>query len=111
MWDILVFDRFITPTVLIVAYYMGAILMPFALWLARHYLLRRIALLARLDLQRQALFASLSRRNRVLLTAALVLIFLFMELGWRMLFEAMIGYFQMHDDLHALLSNPSGPAP
>lgn len=104
MWDFLTFDRFVTQHVLLIAYYVGAVGMPLALWMGRRYLLRKIALLAQLDLQRQALFGSLSRRNQTLVVVLLILMFLFMELAWRMMFEAMIGYFQMHDYLQIISS-------
>ena len=102
MWNFLTFDRFITPHLLLIAYYLGAVGMPLALWVGRRYLLRKIALLAQLEMQRQALFGSLSRRNQALVMTLLVLMFLFMELAWRMMFEAMIGYFQMHDYLQII---------
>lgn len=105
MWDLLTFDRFITPDVLRIAYYLGAVAMPLALWAFRSYLLRRIGPLAELDSQRQQLFASLSQRNKILVVTSMILLFLFMELAWRMMFEAMIGYFQMHDYLQILSSS------
>ncbi len=108
MWDVLTFDHFITPDVLRIAYYLGAVAMPLALWAMRAWLLRRIGLLADLDSQRQQLFASLSQRNRILVVASMILLFLFMELAWRVMFEAMIGYFQMHDYLQILAASQQG---
>lgn len=102
MKDFLSFDYFIAPDVLIIAYYMGAVLMPLLLWLSRRYLMNKISLVSRFnDIQRQ-LYSSLSARNKIIFIAAFVGMFFFMELIWRMMFETMIGYYQMHDYLQGL---------
>ena len=103
MQDFLEFKRFITPDVLIVCYYCGAVLTPLLLWLMRDKLLRRLGLLE----TRKQLLERLGRRNRVLLTLAMVAMFLAMELAWRMMFETMIAYFQMRDYLQILSSQPA----
>ncbi len=106
MQDFLEFKRFITPDVLIACYSCGAVLMPLLLWLTRGWLLRRLGLLE----TRKRLIERLGRRNRLLLTLAMIAVFLAMELAWRMMFETMIAYFQMRDYLQ-MLSTQAGFAP
>jgi len=108
MNDFLSFNHFISPGVLIVTYYMGAVLMPLLLWLSRHYLINKISLFSDLDEIRQRIFSSLGTRNEILFITAFIMMFFFMELMWRMMFEAMIGYFQMHDYLQYLTANLEG---
>ena len=102
MQDFLTFQSFISPGVLLAAYYVGALVMPVLLWLGRNRLVRRFAVLGWLDQQRQQVFQQLSSRDQWLVALAVVLLFIFMEIVWRMMFEAMIGYFQMHDFLRQL---------
>lgn len=109
MWDFLTFKTLITRDVLILAYYTGAVVMPLVLWASRHYLIRWLSVARSADALRQKLFSSLSSRNQLLVVAALVAMFLMMELAWRMMFETMIAYFQMHDYLQ-LIASPIRPA-
>jgi len=106
MIEFLRFDRFISPAILICCYYLGAIFMPLALWLLRKRLLRflseRFRTFASLRQSLQQGWQSLSLRQKILTVLAFVLLFLMMEIAWRMLFEAMIGYFDMHDYLYRM---------
>jgi hypothetical protein len=102
MGDFLSFKAFIAQDVLIVGYYLGALVMPVVLWLARYKLIRRFAVLGWVDAQRQQIFAQLSVRNQGLVVVLSVMIFIALEIIWRMMFEAMIGYFQMHDFLQQM---------
>ncbi|HEB56610.1 MAG TPA: DUF4282 domain-containing protein [Gammaproteobacteria bacterium] len=108
MKSFLSFNHFISPSVLIIAYYMGAVLMPLFLWLSRHYLMNKISLFSDFDEIRQQLFSALSTRNKILFITVFIMMFFFMELMWRMMFEVMIGYFQMHDYLQDLTANLEG---
>jgi len=87
--DILNFNTLITPNVLIFFYYIGAFLFPFLLWSGRFYLLKKFHYLKRLE-----------QENKLFLWTVLVLFFIFVELGWRMMFEMMIAYFDMHNYLY-----------
>ncbi len=107
MADFLLFDDFISSQVLIVFYYFGAVVMPLLLWWSRRYLIQRFALMGWLNEQQGQMFRQLSRSDQIKLILAILLMFLCLQLGWRMMFEAMIGYFQMHDYLQ-LLSQSAG---
>lgn len=107
MWHFLTFDFFVAIPVLLLGYYLGAVLLPLALWLSRHYLLSKFSLLNWIDQQRNLVFKQLSRRDRAIVIVLLLLIFVAMEIIWRMMFEAMIGYFQMHDFLKSLAASQS----
>ena len=102
MGDFLLFKAFIAQDVLIVAYYVGAVGMPFVLWVARDKLTRRFAMFGWIDQQGQLLFQQLSSRNKKWLLLLGVFVFIALEIIWRMMFEAMIGYFQIHDFLRQM---------
>ncbi len=106
MLDFLTFQSFIAPGVLLLAYYFGALAMPLLMWLGRNRLFRRFAWLGWVERQREQLFNQLSARQRRQVLAAMLLIFFVLEIIWRMMFEAMIGYFQMHDYLRVLSEAP-----
>ena len=91
MWDILTFNAFVAQKVLIVLYYLGAIGVPVLTLVYRKTLLNKFQFLEKIELQ----FKS---KTKTLI--GLVIIFLLMELFWRMMFEMMIGYFDMHDYLY-----------
>lgn len=107
MWHFLTFECFIAIPLLLLGYYLGAVLLPLVLWLSRHYLLDKFSLLNWIDQQRNLIFKQLSQRDRIIVIVLLFLMFVAMEIIWRMMFEAMIGYFQMHDFLKFLASSQS----
>ncbi len=102
MWDFLTFQTFITQDVLIIIYYIGAILIPVILWYFKDYLRNRFTLFSRIDTASKQLFSALSTQNRLLVLFGFFTLFLCMELCWRMMFEMMIGYFDMHDYLQTI---------
>jgi len=81
--DFLTFKSFISPTVLVVFYYMGAIVMPMFIWFVSRWLMKKIA------------WATMSLGYKFLFGVVFVLMFLFMELLWRMMFEFLIAYMQI----------------
>jgi len=95
MIDIITFNKFIAQDVLIVFYYIGAVVVPVGLWFAKDYLTRKFPYLKRLFTHKQNFYVIL----------AYIAIFFFMELFFRMIFEAMIGYFDMHDYLYEISKN------
>ncbi len=100
--DFLEFRLFISPYVLIIFYYLGALGVPVASWLLVLWLARRHALFgAALDKGRQTVFAVTSRKNRGLMIMVFVLLFAFMEIIWRMMFEFLLAYLQIRDVLLA----------
>ena len=104
MWHFLTFDYFITPLILLIVYYIGAIVIPILLWKSRHYLLEKYALLRSLNDFIKSFFTSLSNKNQWYVRITYIVLFLMMELMWRMMFEAMIGYFNMHNYLQHISS-------
>jgi hypothetical protein len=86
MWDFLTFQSFITPKVLTLFYYIGAVLMPLLGWSMMRWLKHRY-------------FPDFIPPKRFYLYLIALLCFLCMELFWRMMFEFLIAYFDMHDAL------------
>ncbi len=86
MMDFLTFKSFITPEVLVACYYMGVLIMP----VLAVYLWKKLGPL---------LTSTENRSQQIAATVALVFM---LELFWRMMFEAMIAYFQMRAALVAL---------
>ena len=84
--DFLTFERFITQDILIVFYYMGVFFLPILLWYYRKNI--------------KILYNAYTAKNKGLHLTLALLLFLFMQMIWRMIFEAMIGYFDMHNYLH-----------
>ncbi len=104
MHDILVFNTFITQDVLIVFYYIGAVVMPVVLFMFRKELIARIALFKRINDRLNAFYAAFTTGQKTVFWLVSATMFLCMELCWRMVFEAMIGYFDMHDYLYQIAS-------
>ena len=104
MYDILVFNRFITQDVLIVFYYIGAMVMPVVLFMFRKELIGRVAFFKRINDRLNTFYATFTTRQKTVFWLVSVTLFLCMELCWRMVFEAMIGYFDMHDYLYQITS-------
>ena len=101
MQDFLTFQTFITPTLLIIFYYSGAVVIPFvsyfmAKWIKSNYF-KNIS---------GEIKKNLTLKQRFLILSIAILCFLCMELFWRIMFEFFIAYFDMHDALMKLnLSN------
>ncbi len=103
MWDILTFHRFITRDVLVFFYYLGAVVMPVVLYIFRRTITRKFATIRHFETSLQKWFKNRSIVEKTVVWMVFIVSFLLMELGWRMVFEAMIGYFDIHDDLHRIL--------
>jgi hypothetical protein len=84
--EFLTFEKFITQDILIFFYYIGVFFLPVLLW----YYRKKVTFLYN---------AYTSDKKGLILLIAFI-IFLFMQMMWRMMFEAMIGYFDMHNYLH-----------
>jgi len=100
--DFLTFKRFITADILIVCYYIGALLIPFLLYKTRHYLSENVSLFRTLNTFLNSAFNTLEKKQKNYIKLLLLLMFLAMEVMWRMMFEMMIAYFQMHDYLQQI---------
>ena len=99
MLDFLTFKSFISIDILILSYYIGAVIIPIAMWLSKAYLQRKFHLLDRFNSFLKTLFGTMSLKRRLLSIIFMILMFISMEIVWRICFEAMIGYFQMIEAL------------
>ena len=98
--DFLTFKSFISTEVLIIFYYLGALVMPIGIWLLFTWLIRKYSLLNSAYYNgKELLWKSLSIKHRIIIIVFFVLSILFMELFWRMFFEFLIAYMQMRDAL------------
>ncbi|MGB0712835.1 MAG: DUF4282 domain-containing protein [Gammaproteobacteria bacterium] len=98
--DFLMFRATISEHALIVMYYLGALGGPFvsawfAIRLARHW----HAIKEKLTVDTERALPPLPARYRRRGWAAGLVLFLLMELGWRMLFEYLIAFMHMHEAL------------
>jgi hypothetical protein len=98
--DFLTFKSFISTEVLIIFYYLGAIIMPVGIWLFLTWLVRKYDLLnIAYENGKNIIWKSLNKKQQAIIIVFFVTAFLFMELFWRMLFEFLIAYMQMRDAL------------
>jgi len=103
MIDFLTFKTFISIDILILSYYIGAVIIPISMWLGKSYLQRKFKILDRFNNFLITLFGKLTLKRKLLSIVFAFLIFISMEIVWRMCFEAMIGYFQMVEATKLLL--------
>ena len=108
MRDILSFNHFVTQDVLIVFYYIGAVVMPLFMWFARGWIVRNVDLAKRWDQTFGKFYTSFSIGGKAGIILGVIGLFLCMELCWRMIFEVMIGYFDMHDYLYEIYRQGAG---
>ena len=97
MQDFLTFKTFLTPTLLLIVYYLGAIIIPvvsysIAKWIKSSYLKK----------QNSGIDIAMTAKEKRIIISITLLCFLCMELFWRVLFEFFIAYFDMHDALMEL---------
>lgn len=98
--DFLTFKSFISTEVLIIFYYLGALILPIGIWLLLTWLIRKYKLFnTAYESGKEIIWKSLNRKQKTKLVAFFITLFLFMELFWRMLFEFLIAYMQMRDAL------------
>ncbi|MCW9047252.1 MAG: DUF4282 domain-containing protein [Gammaproteobacteria bacterium] len=98
--DFLTFNRFISIEVLIIFYYLGAIVMPAGLWISIKWLIHKYNFLnSGYETGKMLFWKSLTFKQQLKLGFILVICFLLMELFWRLLFEFLIAYMQMRDSL------------
>jgi len=101
MRDFLTFQTFITPTLLIIMYYIGAILIPLVSWYLARWIQKsyfpEITNSIKEEFRTKTTF-----KQRFIVYAAFIICFLCMEILWRVVFEFFIAYFDMHDALMQL---------
>jgi hypothetical protein len=93
MKGFLTFQTFITPSLLIFLYYVGALLIPIFSW----YLARWIKTVYKAEIETYTTF-----KQRLIVYSAFFISFFCMEILWRVMFEFFIAYFNMHDSLMKL---------
>ena len=99
MINFLTFKTFISIDMLILSYYIGAVVIPIAMWLSKAYLQRKFKILDRFNSFLVNLFGTMSLKRKIISILLFIAMFISMEIVWRMCFEAMIGYFQMIEAL------------
>lgn len=98
--DYLSFKSFISPGALIGLYYTGAVLLPIFTWLWALRLAGRSGQASRILKQgRRTLWQMLNKKQRSMALGSFIICFLLMELFWRILFEFLIAYMQIHEAL------------
>lgn len=105
--DVITLKFFITPYLILLIYWFGAFVVPVAGWLLCWWLLAKLKeneiASAGLDGLGNGI-GQLPRSGQFkrYFWIAFTLVFLFMELLWRLLFEFLIAYFHIHDALMQL---------
>ena len=100
MQDFLTFKTFISPTALIVFYYMGAIVMPLFIWFFSRWIMKKITMMEQsYQVAKNMGWGSLTLKHKILFIVLFVMIFLFMQVLWRMMFEFLIAYMQIREAL------------
>ena len=98
--DFFAFNSFISIPVLIGFYIIGAVVCPVVMWWCMRWLVGRYPFLGDIHHQgKAALWRLLPHATRWKIAALFAVMFVFGELLWRLLFEFLIGYMQMHDAL------------
>jgi hypothetical protein len=98
--DFLIFDSFISIPVLIGFYMVGAVLCPFVMWRCLGCMFTKFSLVEITYLHGFFFICELLPvKQKVKVLLLFIAAFLLAEIFWRMLFEFLIGYMQMHDAL------------
>ncbi|MDQ6977819.1 MAG: DUF4282 domain-containing protein [Ghiorsea sp.] len=100
MLDFLTFQSFISLPALFIFYYLGALILPIITWYLCLKLSQKLNI-ARLNLKKgqQWMWQSLNTKQQSRVILFFILMLGFIELFWRMMFEFLIAYMQMHDAL------------
>jgi len=98
--DFLSFKSFISIEVLIIFYYIGAVIFPVGLWFLMSWIICKFNIVSEAYKSAKGLiWGALERKQKIQVLISFLVVFLFMELFWRMLFEFLIAYMQMRDAL------------
>ncbi len=98
--DFLTFKSFISTEVLIIFYYLGALILPIGIWLFLTWLIQKYKLFnTAYESGKEIIWKSLNKKQKTKLVAFFIISFLFMEIFWRMFFEFLIAYMQIRDAL------------
>ena len=102
IYDFLSFKSVISPSVLIIFYFLGAIVLPFATWFFTIWLRKKFFLVD--TLAEEVLKNQIVQKHSFRFKIMFLLMFVFMEIMWRIMFEFLISYFQMREALLSLTS-------
>ena len=103
--DFLNFQTFISPFLLKAMYAMGALGIPVFSLLLSFWIRRKFDFVGdAIEAGKEVIKAVSKPQSRILLIVIFILFFISMEIMWRMMFEFMVAYFQMH---HALVAMPT----
>ena len=98
--DFLTFKSFISTEVLIAFYYIGALILPIAIWFLSTWLIAKYQFInTTYENGKELIWKTLTTKQKTKLITFFVFSFLFMELFWRMMFEFLIAYMQIRDAL------------
>lgn len=97
-WDFLSFRVLMTPAILVVVYYFGAIAGPLAVIIFLKKAGQVSGLSSPATPRRGQLRESINESKSLLILAGVILLII-LEVFWRMLFEFLIAYFQIHNAL------------
>ena len=96
--DFLTFKSFISIEVLILFYYMGALVLPIFAWLFITWVVQKYKIISiTYEKGKETFWKSLSRGQKIKLITLFFIGFFFMQLFWRMMFEFLIAYMQIHE--------------
>ncbi|QOP42076.1 DUF4282 domain-containing protein [Sulfurimonas marina] len=99
--DFLIFKSFISTEALIFFYYMGAVTLPFGIWYFTSWFVKKFEIIQLIyETGKEKLWNILTPTQKTKYVLVFAILFLFMELFWRMLFEFLIAYMQIRDALY-----------
>jgi len=90
--DFLTFKTFISPSILIIFYYIGAVIIPIVLFYKKQSLLKEFKFL-------NTIYEKIKSKFPKKVKLYLIIFFIFLEVLYRMIFEFLIAYMQIRDAL------------
>jgi hypothetical protein len=101
--EYLTFDKFIATKLIVLIYYIFAVLVPFCLFFFKSKLFDRFLFLKDIETKALDLFSSFfTNSQKFKIYLSLFIMFLFFEIMLRIFFEILIAYFDIHDYLYKL---------
>ena len=105
MSDFLSFEHLISLKALIAFYYLGALVLPVAIWAFISWIRKKVPLFgAAMNAGTSLVGTTLSTKQKVYFSTLFVVSFMMAELFWRILFEFLIAFIQMRNALMLLAS-------
>ena len=103
--EYLTFHKFIAQDILVLFYYFFAIALPLLLFKARQRVIKKVLFIKSIEESMTTYYSTLSLREKVKIWLAFLALFFCAQLCLRMVFEAMIGYFNMQNYLYDIASS------